>query len=205
MEGNFLSQGAIIGFSIAAPVGPIGALCVRRTLAKGALFGFVSGLGAATADGIYGAIAGMGLTFLSTALINYEVWIRLLGGIFLTWLGIVTFLSKPHEEATSGTEDFLLGAFASTFVLTLTNPMTILSFTAIFGGLGVGRAAGDYVSAGLLVAGVFLGSSLWWLTLSATVGRFRSRLDRRALRWVNWLAGATITGFGLWAVLSVAR
>lgn len=203
MEGNFLIQGAIIGFTIAAPVGPIGALCVRRTLAKGVLFGFVSGLGAATADGIYGAIAGMGFTFLATALISHEVWIRLLGGVFLCWLGIATLLSKPHEDDASTTEDYLLGAFASTMLLTLTNPMTVLSFTAIFGGLGVGRTEGNYGSAGLLVLGVFVGSAVWWLALSATVGRFRSRLNRRALQWVNWLAGGTIAVFGVSAILSV--
>ena len=203
MELSFLIQGIIIGFSIAAPVGPIGVLCMRRTLAEGALCGFVSGLGAATADAVYGSIAGLGLTLVSSVLIAHNGWIRLLGGLFLCWLGARTFLSKPSDRQAIVTERSLIGAFASTFALTLTNPMTILSFGAIFAGLGIGNARGNYVLAGLLVLGVFLGSALWWLTLSGTVGLVRSRFDQRSLRWVNRIAGAIIVAFGLVAMLSL--
>ncbi len=183
-------------------MGPIGVLCVRRTLAKGALFGFVSGLGAATADAVYGAIAAVGLTFISNVLITQQTWTRLLGGVFLCWLGVRTFLSEPAEADTSVTENCLVGAFGSTFLLTLTNPMTILAFAAIFAGLGVANTSGNYVSSGLLVLGVFSGSALWWITLSGTVGVVRSKLNRRALRWVNRIAGTIIGGFGLLALLS---
>jgi threonine/homoserine/homoserine lactone efflux protein len=204
MDISFLVQGIIIGFSIAAPVGPIGVLCMRRTLAEGTLFGFVSGLGAAAADAVYGSVAGLGLTFVSTALIAQESGMRLLGGLFLCWLGVRTFLSKPHAGDTAVSGHSLTGAFASTFVLTLMNPMTILSFTAIFAGMGAGKTGGDASSAGLLVLGVFIGSALWWLTLSGTIGCVRSRLDDRSLRWVNRIAGAIIGSFGVLALLTVA-
>ncbi len=205
MEIGFLIQGVIIGFSIAAPVGPIGVLCIRRTLAGGALLGFVSGLGAATADAVYGSIAGMGLTFISDALINQRTLIRLVGGVFLCCLGVSTFLSKPHEGDISAMEDRPAGAFASTFFLTLTNPMTVLSFTAIFAGLGVGNTSTGYVSAGFLVLGVFLGSTMWWLALSGTVGLVHSKFSHQALQWVNRTAGIIIAGFGVLAILSSTR
>jgi threonine/homoserine/homoserine lactone efflux protein len=200
----FLIEGIIIGFSIAAPVGPIGVLCMRRTLAGGALCGFVSGLGAATADAVYGSIAGFGLTFISSLLIAQQVWIRGIGGLFLCWLGLRTFLSEPTREDAAVTERSLISAFASTFLLTLTNPMTIVSFGAIFAGLGIGNTQGNYVSAGFLVLGVFLGSGLWWLTLSGTVGLVRSRLNPRSMRWINRMSGTVIVGFGILAILSLA-
>ncbi len=203
MDISFLLRGLIIGFSIAAPVGPIGVLCIRRTLAEGRASGFVSGLGAATADAIYGFIAGFGLTFISSILISQKVWLRLIGGAFLCYLGIKTFLAKPAEQAASAKGKGLVGAYASTFFLTLTNPMTILSFVAIFAGLGVAGASGSYVSAGVLVFGVFIGSALWWLILSGGVGLFRAKFNLHGLRWVNRISGVIITGFGLFALLSL--
>jgi threonine/homoserine/homoserine lactone efflux protein len=203
MPVSFLIQGIVIGFSIAAPVGPIGVLCMRRTLAEGAICGFVSGLGAASADAVYGSIAGLGLTVVSGLLIAQHLWIRLLGGLFLCWLGARTFLSAPSDGSTIPTERSLIGAFASTFILTLTNPMTILSFGAVFAGLGIGDAQGDYIAAAFLVLGVFLGSALWWLTLSGTVGLVRSRLNRGALQWVNRISGVIIGGFGVVAIASL--
>ena len=160
MDIRFLLRGLIIGFSIAAPVGPIGVLCIRRTLAAGRASGLVSGLGAATADAIYGCIAGFGLTFISSILISQQVWLRLIGGVFLCYLGLKTFLARPAQQAALAGGNGLVGAYASTFFLTLTNPMTILSFAAIFAGLGVTSASGNYVSAGVLVLGVFIGSAL---------------------------------------------
>jgi threonine/homoserine/homoserine lactone efflux protein len=203
MEINFLLRGLVIGFSIAAPVGPIGVLCIRRTLAKGRTSGFISGLGAATADAIYGCIAGFGLTFISSVLISQQVRLRLVGGAFLCYLGLRTLLTKPAEQAALAEGRGLVGAYASTFFLTLTNPMTVLSFAAIFAGLGVASTGGDYVSAGALVLGVFTGSALWWLTLSGIVSVFRARFNPRGLRWVNRISGVIITGFGLFALLSL--
>jgi len=181
MDLSFLLRGLLIGFSIAAPVGPIGVLCIRRTLAAGRAVGLVSGLGAATADAIYGCIAGFGLTFISNFLIGQQVWLRLLGGGFLCYLGLRTFLSKPAEQATSAPGKGLVDAYTSTFFLTVTNPMTILSFAAIFAGLGAGGASGNYVSAAVLVVGVFIGSALWWFLLSGGVRRHKMRQGVRVL------------------------
>lgn len=196
-------RGLVIGFSIAAPVGPIGLLCIRRTLAEGQASGLVSGLGAATADALYGCIAGFGLTFISNILISQQVWLRLIGGAFLCYLGLKTFLARPAEKAASAQGNGLGGAYASTFFLTLTNPMAILSFAAIFAGLGVASASGNYLPAGVLVLGVFIGSALWWLILSGGVGLFRAKFSPHGLRWVNRISGVIIAGFGLLALLSL--
>jgi threonine/homoserine/homoserine lactone efflux protein len=203
MDISFLMRGFIIGFSIAAPVGPIGVLCMRRTLAEGRASGLVSGLGAATADAIYGSVAGFGITFISNFLVSQQLWLRLVGGVFLCYLGIRTILAKPADQAASANGNGLLGAYASTFFLTLTNPMTILFFAAIFAGLGLGGTNGNYMSAGVLVFGVFLGSALWWLVLSGGVGLFRAKFNAHGLQWVNRISGLIITGFGAFALLGL--
>lgn len=202
MDIAFLLRGLAIGFSIAAPVGPIGVLCIRRTFAEGRASGFVSGLGAACADAIYGCIAGFGLTSVSNLLVSQQVWLRLIGGVFLCYLGIKTLLSKPAEQAASAKGNGLVGAYASTFFLTLTNPMTIISFAAIFAGLGLASTSANYMSATVLVLGVFIGSALWWLILSGGIGVFREKFNLRGLQWINRISGAIITGFGLFALLS---
>jgi len=196
-------KGLLIGFSIAAPVGAIGILCIRRTLVDGRLSGFITGLGAATADAFYGAIAGFGLVFLSTFLIDQQLWIRLIGGLFLLFLGSKIFLTQPVLRTNQVSHPNLIGAYLTTLVLTLTNPLTILSFTAVFAGLGLGRMGSDYMAALALVAGVFLGSTLWWMILSGMVSLFRSRFGEDSLRWVNRLSGAVIFGFGLAAIATI--
>jgi len=199
---SLLARGLIIGFSIAAPVGPIGVLCIRRTLAEGWASGLVSGLGAASADAIYGCIAGFGLTFISGFLVSQQLWLRLVGGIFLCYLGIRTLASRPADSDAAPAPATGLGrAYLSIFALTLTNPITILSFAAVFASLGVAESGGDYLSASVLVLGVFVGSALWWLLLSSAVGVFRTKFTPRAMRWVNRLSGAIILGFGLYALL----
>ena len=204
MDINFLLRGLIIGFSIAAPVGPIGVLCIRRTLTEGRLSGLVSGLGAATADAIYGCIAGFGLAFISNFLVSQQLWLRLMGGAFLCYLGIKTFLAKPAEQEPSVKGNGIIGNYVSTFFLTLTNPMTIISFMAIFSGLGLASTNSNYASAGILVLGVFIGSALWWFFLSGGVGLFREKFNHSGLNWVNKISGTIIMGFGLFALLSAA-
>lgn len=194
---DFFEKGIILGFSIAAPVGPIGILCIRRTLEFGRFSGFVSGLGAAFADTFYGVIAAFGLTLISDFLLAGQFWLRLLGGIFLIYLGIRTFLAKPKEKEKSVSHLSLSKDFASTFLLTLTNPMTILSYVAIFAALGLTNVSSDYRDATWLVFGVFLGSSLWWLILSEGVTLFRKRVSDKTMIWINRIAGSTITAFGL--------
>lgn len=200
---DYFLRGLIIGVSIAAPVGPIGVLCIRRTLAEGRTAGFVSGMGAATADAVYGFMAAFGLTFISTFLLSQQMWIRLIGGLFLLYLGIRTFRAPVAERAAEMEDRGLLGNYLSIFVLTLTNPLTILSFAAVFAGLGVGAANGDYLAAAATVLGVFSGSALWWLTLSIGVSLFRSRFTPRAMGWVNRISGIVIVTFGVVAVASL--
>ena len=203
MDVDLFLEGMIIGFAIAAPVGPIGVLCIRRTLAEGRTSGFVSGLGAATADAIYGFVAALGLTFVANFLVSGEMWLRLVGGAFLVFLGVRTFLARPVERAASTGKNGLPGAYASTLFLTLTNPTTILSFAAIFAGLGAGDAGGDVLSAMVLVPGVFLGSAAWWFVLSGATGLFRTRLSVRGLRWVNRVSGSVIAAFGVLAISGI--
>ncbi|NBD35727.1 MAG: LysE family transporter [Chloroflexi bacterium] len=201
MDIPLLLRGILIGFSIAAPVGPIGVLCIRRTLTEGRASGLVSGLGAASADAIYGCIAGFGLTFISNALVTQQHWLRLIGGAFLCYLGVKTLLAAPADQAVEAEGQGLIGSYASTFFLTLTNPMTVLSFAAIFAGLGLADTSGDYASAGMLVLGVFTGSALWWLMLSGGVSLFRERFSA-GVQWVNRFSGIIITGFGILALVS---
>ena len=193
-------QGLIIGFSIAAPVGPIGILCIRRTLAEGRASGFLSGLGAATADALYGCVAGFGLTVISAFFVDQRFWIQLTGGIFLLALGIKTLRSIPSEHGDAASGRGLVASYVSTFFLTITNPMTILSFTGIFAALGVADTGGDLSAAGLLVLGVFSGSAAWWLILSGGVGLMRERLTSRMLGWTNRLSGIVLLVFGVLAV-----
>ena len=196
-------KGLIIGISIAAPVGPIGILCIRRSLAEGRLVGFASGLGAATADAIYGSIAGFGLTFLSSFLVEQQLWLRLVGGLFLCYLGVRTLVSDVSGEMDVPEGLGVLAAYGSTFFLTLTNPMTMISFAAVFAGLGVGSTGGDYVSAVQLVLGVFAGSAAWWFILSGLAGVLRRKATPQGLRWINRLSGIIIAGFGGYALVSV--
>lgn len=204
MDGSVLLKGIVLGFSIAAPVGPIGVLCIRRTLADGRAHGLVSGLGAATADAIYGTIAAFGLSFISELLIGQQNWIRLIGGVFLCYLGLRTLLSQPSEQAAQASGRGLAGAYTSTLFLTITNPATILSFAAIFAGLGIASGAGgDYGAAVALVLGVFIGSALWWFVLSGGVSLLRSRFSLRTMGWVNRVSGLIIIGFGLLALASL--
>lgn len=197
---ELLIKGLIIGFAIAAPVGPIAIHCIRTTLQFGRLPGLFSGLGAAVADLMYGIIAAFGLTFISNILTTNQFWLRLIGGIFLIYLGIRTFIYKSKVETrkkinrSSLTKDFL-----TTFFLTLTNPLTVLSFIAIFAALGLSQ---DGNNAFALVTGVFLGSAIWWLLLCELVTFFRKRIGEKMLRWINRIAGLIIFGFGIAAIVS---
>lgn len=199
---DWMLKGMLLGFSIAAPVGPIGVLCIRRTLSNGRAAGLVSGLGAATADAIYGTIAAFGVTFISSLLISQQTWLRLIGGVFLCYLGIKSFLSVAADSTATLQAEGLGGAYLSTFLLTITNPLTILSFAAVFAGLGL-SAGGNYASATVLVLGVFLGSALWWFILSGGVSLFRSRFSPQGMRWVNRISGIIITTFGVIALASL--
>jgi len=197
VDGSFLLLGIILGFSIAAPIGPIGILCIRRTLACGWRSGLATGLGAATADGIYAVIAAFGLTVISGLLVGHLIVVRAAGGAFLVYLGVRTILSGPSEDSGTAGKGTLLEDYATTVFLTLTNPMTILSFSGIFAALGVGGPKGDTGSAVLMIAGIVAGSFLWWIVLVTGTSVSGSRCDTRAMGWVNKIAGALIFLFGI--------
>lgn len=200
---TFLWSGMIIGFSIAAPIGPIGLLCIRKTLQFGRLSGFISGVGAAMASMLYGAIAAFGLTVIMNFFLCSQFWLHLLGGIILIYLGVTIGLSNPPENGKMIHEANLLKDFVSTFFLNLTNPLTIFSYLAVFAGLGVVNTQGDYGHAICMVLGVFLGATLWWFILSEIVSLFRRKLSQNALIWINRLAGMLIAVFGIVALIGM--
>jgi threonine/homoserine/homoserine lactone efflux protein len=199
MDPELLARGLVLGFTIAAAVGPISLLCIRRTLADGRVVGLVSGLGVATADATYGAIAAFGLTAITDLLVDWRRALAVVGGLFLLWIAWRTIRTVPGEAATTSDDRRgLAGAYLSTLGLTLTNPMTILSFAALFVGLGV--TAEDAAGATLLTLGVFLGSAAWWVVLVTVVGALRSRLTTVWLRRINVASGILIGAFGLVAL-----
>ncbi len=205
MNGSFFIRGLLIGLSIAAAVGPMSILCIQRTLQRGQRYGLVSGLGIATADAAYGCIAAFGLTLISTFLVSQQFWIRLLGGLFLVYLGVRTVLSKPAQRAATAKASGFVSAYISTLLLTLTNPTTILSFVAIFAGIGVGAASKSYASAIIVVLGVFAGSVLWWIVLTSVVSFLRTRFTTIWLLWINRVSGCVIAIFGIVALVSLFR
>jgi len=201
MDFSFFIKGLVFGFSIAAPVGPIGILCIRRSLAAGWTAGLLTGLGAATADAFYGCVAGFGLAGISGFLVGRQAWIQTFGGLFLCWLGIRIFLTATNARTATKSPDGVAIGYLSALFLTLTNPMTILSFVAVFAGMGLGSAGGDHTAAGCLVAGVFAGSMAWWVVLSSASSLFNTRINPSVMGWINRLCGAVLTGFGLIVVL----
>jgi len=198
-------KGIVVGIVIALPVGPVGVLCVRRTLFEGPSFGFISGLGAATADTIFGIIAGFGLTIVRDVMLRYQDWFGAAGGVFLLYVGIKALRRDGDAEPEPVADEALLGAYASTFALTISNPITILSFAVIFAKVGMSETAG-YLDTGAFVAGVFCGSLLWWLGLSFGITRLRRSAGVVRLVWLNRLSGAilTLSGLGLLAAALLA-
>jgi threonine/homoserine/homoserine lactone efflux protein len=205
----FLLEGIVVGIVIAVPVGPVGVICVRRTIFRGKLAGLVSGLGAATADAIFGFIAAFGLTFISDWLIGYQQWLRVAGGCYLLYAGVSALLTAPSLQADSEPPrpENLFRYFFSTFALTLTNPITILAFLGIFAAVGFGGEKVTLVRAAFLVLGVWLGSLLWWLVLSFGVGVLFRTFGRGYLRWINRGSGVILflSGVALLAAPVIAH
>ena len=202
MEFIFLLKGLIIGFAMAVPIGPIGVLCIRKTLAEGHARGLIVGFGAATADALYGGVAAFGLTLVTDAIVSYEFWLRLAGGTLLLFLGARTFVAKRKESVVPFDKGGLLGSYIASFILAMTNPVTIFAFIAVFAALGLGGEFG-FLSACILVVGVFAGSCLWFLLLGYIATLFRTKLDSGGLRWVNRVSGALIIASGGVALASV--
>jgi threonine/homoserine/homoserine lactone efflux protein len=202
MEPIFFLKGLIIGFGMAVPIGPVGILCIRKTLVGGHLRGLIIGLGAATADSIFGSIAAFGLTFVSDVIASQHFWLRLVGGGILLFLGIRTFRAKRKDPVIPYENRGMLGSYLSAFLLVLTNPVTIFAFVAVFAAFGLGHKL-FVVSACILVIGVFTGSGLWFLILSYVATTFRKKLDSDGLRWVNRIAGVLIILSGAAALVSL--
>ncbi len=201
MDIIFFFKGLLIGFVVAVPVGPIGLLCVNRALSRGPVYGLISGLGVATADALSAGIAVLGLTLFLGFLLSQQVWLHLIGGLFLCYLGFRTFMARPVGQTVSVQEKGLVRAYVSMFFLTLTNPVTILSFMAIYAGWGVHNLGGDYLSAGLLTLGVFVGSALWWFILASGLLVFGPKFTYPGLRWVHRISGVIIAAFGFIVLL----
>ena len=202
MELTYFLKGILIGFAMAVPIGPIGIMCIRKTLTEGRLRGMIIGFGAATADMLYGSVAAFGLTIISNTLFSERVWIRLVGGTLILFLGVRTFRAHPSDPKLHINSSGILRSYLSTVFLTLTNPLTIFAFIAVFAALGLGKGLG-YFSASTLVAGIFIGSSLWFFSLSSGVTLFRNKLDLVGLQWVNRIAGILIIISGVIAIVSV--
>ncbi|HXO03849.1 MAG TPA: LysE family transporter [Stellaceae bacterium] len=195
---GFFLKGLLVGIVIAVPVGPVGILCIRRTILDGRLAGLFSGLGAATADSVFGIIAGFGLTVISDSLFYYQDFLRIGAAAFLLYVGIASLMSDPDAKRRSDNDpEGLFGDFASTFVLTITNPVTILSFIAIFGAIGFTGEEATLGHAAILVAGVWCGSFMWWLGLIAATGVLRLTFKRRHLVWINRGSGGILVFAGV--------
>lgn len=194
-------QGLMLGIGIAAPVGPIGLLCIRRTLQHGPMMGFATGMGAAFADTFYGAIAAFGVSAAIGFLSGHDTAFKLIGGIVVLAVAVRTFQQKPPVQDGDNAPDSpsALAGFMTGLSLTLTNPATIMAFIAVFAGFGLGADL-SAVDAGLLVGGVFVGSSLWWLTLSSVVASVRHRISNAAISTINHCTGIALAVFGVWAV-----
>jgi threonine/homoserine/homoserine lactone efflux protein len=201
---EFLWKGLVLGFAMAVPVGPIGLLCIRKTIHFGKVSGFCAGLGAAAADTIYGFFSAFFLTFMPQYLQDYHDILKVLGGFFLFALSWRIFRAPVPTMETRLHKMGLFKDFVGTFFLTLMNPLTLFAFIGILASLGLVDDESSLHSAALLVIGVFCGSALWWLILSEGVGRLRKKINPQLLKRINYLAGSIIALFGLWSLLTVA-
>ena len=208
-----VARGALVGFAIAAPVGPVGLLCIRRTFAHGPSTGLATGLGAATADALYGLVAALGVGAAASLLLEHATALRIAGGLLMLLLGGSSLRRARRAEGPGGAGDAalasapasasatargLLGAFGSTFMLTASSPMTILSFAGMLAALA--PADGSLAGGLLLVAGVFGGSIAWWLLLVGGVSASRKALPPQALRWIEAVSGVALLGFACWSL-----
>lgn len=201
MEIQYLFKGVAIGVSIAAPVGPIGLLCIKRSLSHGFPAGLATGLGAATADAFYGFAAGFSLTFVTGFLLDMKHLLHIIGGLFLCFLGTATLKKKTSDFQTPNSLfSGYVRSYASTLFLTLANPMTIIAFMGIFSGLGIGTAENGYAASAMLVIGVFSGSALWWLTLAFVTAAACRHLDHGFTEKINIITAVVFILFGIWAL-----
>lgn len=200
----YIIQGILIGLVVAVPVGPLGLLCINRSLMLGAGAGLASGLGVASADALAAGIAALGISLIADFLLAHQFALRLVGGIFLCILGYRIFRTEPAAKVPTISTNGLLSAYATTFFLTFSNPVTIISFVAIYAGWHVPSLHGHYLAAAFLTFGVFIGSALWWIVLFAGLTLFRLNISTGFLGWVHRVSGVVIVGFGVAVLLSLS-
>ncbi|HEX2625280.1 MAG TPA: LysE family transporter [Candidatus Limnocylindrales bacterium] len=197
-------RGLVIGFTIAMAVGPITLLVIRRTIDHGGLYGFASGLGVATADASYAAVAAFGLTAISSALVSGHLLLGVIGGAIIAFMGYRTMISKPTVAAPDAQRPGMVGAFASIYALTMTNPLTIVLYAGVFAGIGL-VAGSSFADAAVITLAAWLGSTLWWVILCSVVGWVRGRVSARAMLWVNRISGAMLVVFGIVAIAGAVK
>lgn len=200
---GILMKGLVIGFSSAAPIGPIGVLCIKRTITNGRTIGFVTGMGGATIDLIYAIIGGFGLTLISDFLINQKNILQLFGGLFIIYLGFKVFSSKKTNNHEKSGNQGLLISYLSSFLIAVTSPMAIVYYVAVFAGLGLVATIVNYYEASTLAAGVFLGSTIWWIILSNVVGILKDKVNDKGLIYINRFSGVILISFGIFALWSI--
>jgi threonine/homoserine/homoserine lactone efflux protein len=205
MSAYLIIEGILIGFVVAVPVGPLGLLCISRALAVGALCGLLSGVGVATADALAAGIAALGISFVSEFLSDYQIALRMVGGLFLCYLGWRTYRTHPKEHLAPSQVSGLFNAYATTFFLTFSNPVTILSFIAIYAGWHVPSLHGRYFAATALALGVFIGSASWWVGMFVAITACHGKFNLRVVHWVHRISGVLIAGFGVAILLSLTR
>ncbi len=205
MFAEFLWKGIIVGLMASIPLGPIGVLCIQRTLNKGRLSGFVSGLGAAAADGLFAIIAGFGISIIIDSVIEFQLYLKIIGGLVLFILGIRLLIENPAIELRKQLKKKkkgLFGDFLSIFAVMISNPIGIFVFAAVFAGFNLVEG-GSTVSVLFLILGVLLGASIWWLCLSSLVSIFKEKFKLRRLLVINQIAGILVIGFGVLIVVSI--
>lgn len=205
-------NGLVFGLVLAAPVGPVGVMCVQRTLTEGRLHGTLSGLGAAVGDALYGAVAAFGIGAVADWIAGHQAPLRFVGGIVLLALAARTVFGRPRNRAKNNSANTatvagihtgsLFQDFVSTFLLAISNPITLLTFAGLFATLGITQAGESVTHAGWLICGVFLGSAAWWLALALTAGCFRGLLDNGYDAWVKRISATILLAFGVYALVS---
>ena len=191
-------EGTIIGISVAAPLGPVGIICINRTLTGGFLNGFVSGLGAATADLLYGILVVLGISGLTTFLLEIQVPIRITGILFIVFLGVRNIINLWPKKDTTVKNTVGITSYTTTFFITLTNPLTIVFFIGIMAGAGLVKESMNYFPALALVAGIFAGSLLWWICLAGATNILRARIREKSVVLINRMSGVVLILFAVY-------